>query len=249
MFQPLNLLRQPLRQPLQRRRVVILIQHYFHNTETFRVLRGSGEGIGQFLFRVHEETSSRTQHIRQAMIFPRLHVVVGSVLHGAFGFIPLFGAAQTTGASLFTAGLILSVMVLPIVAALSRDLFLRVPRELQDGALALGATRWEVLRGVVLPSTASGVVAAAFLGLGRALGEAIAVTQVVGAGNIIHASLFTTGDTLARRIAEQFPGAITKLHTSALFYLALLLLAIGLLTNLLAQYVAQRFGRQRGVTA
>ena len=72
---------------------------------------------------------------------------------------------------------------------------------------------------------------------------------MVGAGNIIHASLFTTGDTLASRIAEQFPGAITKLHTSALFYLALLLLAIGLLTNLLAQYVAQRFGRQRGVTA
>ena len=67
--------------------MVILIQHYFHNTETFRVLRGSGEGIGQFLFRVHEETSSRTQHIRQAMIFPGLHVIVRSVLHGAFGAV------------------------------------------------------------------------------------------------------------------------------------------------------------------
>jgi phosphate transport system permease protein len=183
------------------------------------------------------------------VLAPFVHEHIEPLLHGAFGFIPLFGPAQTTGASLFTAGLILSVMVLPIVAALSRDLFLTVPRELQDGALALGATRWEVLRGVVLPSTASGVVAASFLGLGRALGEAIAVTQVVGAGNIIHASLFTTGDTLASRIAEQFPGAISKLHTSSLFYLALLLLAIGLLSNLLAQYIAQRFGRQRGVTA
>lgn len=183
------------------------------------------------------------------VLAPFVHEHLEPFLHGVLGFIPLFGPAQTTGASLFTAGLILSVMVLPIVAALSRDLFLRVPRELQDGALALGATRWEVLRGVVLPSTASGVVAAAFLGLGRALGEAIAVTQVVGAGNIIHASLFTAGDTLASRIAEQFPEATMKLHKSSLFYLALLLLAIGLLSNLLAQYIAQRFGRQRGVTA
>ena len=183
------------------------------------------------------------------VLAPFVHEDLEPVLHGAFGFIPLFGAAQTTGASLFTAGLILSVMVLPIVAALSRDLFLRVPRELQDGALALGATRWEVLRGVVLPSTASGVVAAAFLGLGRALGEAIAVTQVVGAGNIIHASLFTTGDTLASRIAEQFPGAISKLHTASLFYLAAMLLAIGLFSNLLAQWISRHFSKQRGVTA
>ena len=183
------------------------------------------------------------------VLAPVVHEDLEPFLHGAFSFIPLFGPAQTTGASLFTAGLVLSVMVLPIVAALSRDLFLRVPQDLQDGALALGATRWEVLRGVVLPSTASGVVAASFLGLGRALGEAIAVTQVVGAGNIIHASLFTTGDTLASRIAEQFPGAVSKLHTSSLFYLAALLLVIGLFTNLLAQWISRRFARQRGVTA
>ena len=88
-------------------------------------------------------------------------------------------------------------MVVPIIASISRDLFLAVPRDLQDGASALGATRWEVVRGVVLPSTASGVVAASLLGLGRALGEAIAVSQVIGAGTEIHASLFNTGDTLA----------------------------------------------------
>ena len=162
------------------------------------------------------------------VLAPVVHEDIEPPLHAALGFIPLFGPAQTTGASLFTAGLVLSVMVVPIVAALSRDLFLTVPKDLQDGALALGATRWEVLRGVVLPSTAPGVVAASFLGLGRALGEAIAVTQVVGAGNIIHASLFTAGDTLASRIAEQFPGAVSKLHTASLFYLAALLLAIGL---------------------
>ena len=94
-------------------------------------------------------------------------------------------------------------MVVPIIASISRDLFLAVPRDVQDGASALGATRWEVVRGVVLPSTASGVVAASLLGLGRALGEAIAVAQVVGAGSEIHASLFKTGDTLA--IADRQP--------------------------------------------
>jgi phosphate transport system permease protein len=183
------------------------------------------------------------------VLAPFIHEHIEPFLHGAFGFIPIFGPAQTTGLSLFTAGLILSVMVLPIVAALSRDLFLTVPNELKDGALALGATRWEVLRGVVLPSTAPGVIAASFLGLGRALGEAIAVTQVVGAGNIIHASLFATGDTLASRIAEQFLSPVSKLHTASLFYLATLLLAIGLISNFLAQYIALHFSRQRGVTA
>jgi phosphate transport system permease protein len=162
-------------------------------------------------------------------------------LHDALGFSGLFGPPQTTGTGVFIAGLILTVMVLPIIAALSRDLFLTVPRELQEGAAALGATRWEVMRGVVLQSTRSGVAAASCLGLGRALGEAIAVTQVIGAGNEIHGSLFPPGDTLASRIAAQFPGAVSKLHISSLFYLALILLVIGLVTNLLAQWIEHRF--------
>jgi phosphate transport system permease protein len=166
-------------------------------------------------------------------------------LHRSLGFIPLFGAPQTSGASVFTAGLILAIMVVPIIASVSRDLFLTVPRELQDGAEALGATRWEVVRGIVLPSTASGVVAATCLGLGRALGEAIAVTQVIGAGTEIHASLFRTGDTLASRIATQFPNSTSALHTSALFYLAVILLAVGLATNLLAQWIGRRFDPRR----
>lgn len=168
-------------------------------------------------------------------------------LHGKLGFIPLFGDVPTTGASVFTAGLILSIMVVPIIASISRDLFLTVPKELEDGALALGATRWETVRGVVLPSTASGVAAACFLGLGRALGEAIAVAQVIGNGNVISRSLFSTGDTLASRIALQFPGATTKLHTSSLFYLAVILLVIGLMTNLIAQWISRRFDYQVAV--
>lgn len=169
-------------------------------------------------------------------------------LHDTLGFIPIFGEPQTTGSSVFTASLILTIMILPIIASISRDLFQAVPRDVQDGASALGATRWEVVRGVVLPSTASGLVAASLLGLGRALGEAIAVAQVIGAGSEIHASLFMTGDTLAARIANEFPGALTELHQSALFYCGLILLVIGLISNLLAQWVGRRFG-PRGAVA
>jgi phosphate transport system permease protein len=169
-------------------------------------------------------------------------------LHGALGFLPIFGETPTTGSGLFNAGLILTIMVVPIVASISRDLFLAVPGELQEGAVALGATRWEVVRGVVLPSAASGVAAAAFLGLGRALGEAIAVTQVIGAGSAIHASLFATGDTLASRIAIQFQGATTHLHAASLFYLGVVLLALGVLTNSVAQWIAARFDYRLALT-
>jgi phosphate transport system permease protein len=162
-------------------------------------------------------------------------------LHRTLGFLPIFGAPATTGSGLFNASLILTIMVVPIIASISRDLFLTVPQELQDGATALGATRWEVLRGVVLPSAASGIVAATFLGLGRALGEAIAVTQVIGAGNFIHASLFETGDTLASRIADQYQGAATPSLVASLFYLGFILLVIGLLANIAAQWIARRF--------
>jgi phosphate transport system permease protein len=176
---------------------------------------------------------------------PFLRDHVEPALHSALGFIPLFGPAAASGSSVFTAGLILTIMVVPIIASVSRDLFLTVPRELQDGASALGATPWEVVRGVVLPSTFSGVAAASCLGLGRALGEAIAVTQVIGAGDGIHASLFSTGDTLASRVANQFGGALGPIHTAALFYLAVILLAIGLVTNLFAQWIGHRFDPRR----
>jgi len=168
-------------------------------------------------------------------------------LHGVVGFIPLFGAPQPTGLSVFTAGLGLTLMVLPIIAALSRDLFLTVPEELQEGAAALGTTRWEVIRGVVLPTTASGVAAATVLGLGRALGEAIAVTQMIGDGAGIPRSLFLPGVSLASRIADEFNTPESKLHLPSLFYLALILLVIGLLTNLLARAIARRFDVQQAL--
>jgi phosphate transport system permease protein len=166
-------------------------------------------------------------------------------LQDALGFLPVFGG-KPGSSGIFIAGLVLAIMVVPIVASICRELFLSVPGELEEAALALGSTRWEMVRGVVLSSSKAGIGAAVILGLGRAIGEAIAVTQVIGAGNSgIHASIFATGDTLASRIAGQFIGATSRLQIASLFYLAAILLVIGLLTNLLAQVVVRRFEFQR----
>ena len=169
-------------------------------------------------------------------------------LHRWLGFVPIFGESST-GSDLFVAGLILAIMIVPIVASICRELFLGIPQELEEGALALGATRWEMVRGVVLSGSRPGIAAALILGLGRALGEAIAVTQVIGSATAIHVSLFQPGDTLASRIAAQFQGAVSKLQISSLFYLAAILLVIGLVTNLLALVIVRRFEAQRSGVA
>jgi len=179
---------------------------------------------------------------------PVLVSTIEPFLHNTLGFIPLFGAPQTTGNSVFNAGLILTIMVIPIIASVTRDLFMAVPSELQDGAAALGSTRWEVIRGVVLPSTLSGITAACLLGLGRALGEAIAVAQVIGGATESHLSLFKTGGTMASLIALQFNSAVSALHTASLYYLAAILLVIGITSNLLASWVGHRFGAAGGET-
>jgi phosphate transport system permease protein len=168
-------------------------------------------------------------------------------LHSALGFIPLFGAPSPTGISTFSAGIVLTVMILPIISALSRDLFMTVPQELKDGAAALGATRWEVIRGVVLSTTVSGVSAAAVLGLGRALGEAIAVSLVIGDSNVRSTSLFKPGATLAERIANQFQGPVNALHLSAMFYCGLVLVVIAMLSSITARSIAGRFDVERSL--
>jgi len=166
-------------------------------------------------------------------------------LHDKLGFIPIFGAPEATGTGLFTAGLILTIMIVPIIASICRELFLAVPHELEEGALALGTTRWEMVRGVILPATRSGVAAAIILGLGRALGEAIAVTQVIGGGTKITKNVFGASDTLASKIAASYQGA-AGVEASSLLYLAAILLVIGLLANLTAQLIVRRFDPLRG---
>ena len=180
---------------------------------------------------------------------PVLHDHVMPALHSTLGFVPLFGPS-TTGSTIFTAILVLTIMILPIVSSISRELFLGVPPELKEAALGLGTTRWEMVRGVVLPYTRGGVAAAMILGLGRAVGEAIAVAQVIGAfNNGISWNLFSSGNTLAAQIALEYQSAETNLDVSSLFYLGLILLVFSLVMNLLARMVVRRVARRQGAVA
>jgi len=179
---------------------------------------------------------------------PALRTHIESWLHSGLGFIPLFGTPSPAGASIFTAIIVLTIMILPIVSSISRELFLGVPHELKEGALALGTTRWEMVKGVVFPYSRGGIAAALILGLGRALGEAIAVTQVIGGGVFIHWSIFDGGDTLASKIAASYQGSSTNLQTASLVYLALILLVFSLAANLSAQLIVRRVARKHGIT-
>ena len=171
---------------------------------------------------------------------PFITGTLGPAIHGTFGWIPIFGTEPTVGSNMFAAILILTIMMVPIVSSICRELFVGVPGELKDGALALGATRWEVIRGVTFPYARAGIAAALILGLGRAVGEAIAVTQVIGNNVAINTSLFEPGDTLASRIAGQYQGADHALQIASLVYLAVILLVFSLIANLAAQLIVRR---------
>jgi phosphate transport system permease protein len=161
------------------------------------------------------------------------------------GFIPLF-SGYPSSQGILPACVVLSIMVVPIVASISRELFLSVPGDLKQGAMALGATRWEMVRSVMLPYVSGGLVASTMLGFGRAVGEAIAVTQVIGGANARGWSLFPPGDTMASRIAAQYAGTATSLQRSSLAYLGVLLLIISLITNIAAQLISGRLQRRLG---
>jgi len=170
---------------------------------------------------------------------PFLAEHVEPFLNHNVGFIPLFSGTPSSRGVL-PACVVLTIMIVPIVASISRELFISVPSDLKQGAMALGATRWEMVRSVSIPQVSGGLVAATMLGFGRAVGEAIAVTQVIGGTLGFHWSLFTPGDTMAGRIAAQWQGAATSLQTSSLAYLAVILLVISLVTNLSAQLITRR---------
>jgi phosphate transport system permease protein len=171
---------------------------------------------------------------------------VGPFLHKTLGWTPFFKTEPAAAPSFFSAIAILTIMMVPIISSICRELFLNVPRELKEGAMALGATRWEVVRGVVFPYARAGIAAAMILGLGRAVGEAIAVTQVIGNNEAITWNLFEPGDTLASRIASLYQGATTATLVSTLVYMALILLAFSLVVNLLARVIITRVAARQG---
>ena len=176
---------------------------------------------------------------------PVVHDQLGPWLNTAFGWTPFFATRPISGSTMFTAVLVLTIMIIPITASISRDLFLQVPPDIKEGALGLGLTRWEMIRGVVLTYTRGGLIAAVLLGRGRALGEAIAVTQVIGTTAHLTANLFETGDTLASRIAAQYQAAASNLQVASLFYLGVILLVISLVVNFGALLIVRRFEIER----
>jgi phosphate transport system permease protein len=158
------------------------------------------------------------------------------------GFIPLF-RGPVYGVGLFTASVVLAIMILPTIAAIAREALANVSQEQKEAAQALGATPWETVRIAVLPLARSGILGAIILGLGRALGETMAVTMVIGNRPEISASIFAPAYSMASVIANEFAEVTTDLHLAALIELALILLGITLILNLLARLLIQRIGR------
>ncbi|MDY0962073.1 phosphate ABC transporter permease subunit PstC [Massilia sp. CFBP9026] len=174
---------------------------------------------------------------------------VQPALKETLGQLPLIGVVfqgPVMGIGILTAGLILAIMIIPFIASVMRDVFEVVPTVLKESAYGLGCTKWEVVRKVVLPYTRSGVVGGVMLGLGRALGETMAVTFVIGNSHGISASLFSAGNSISSTLANEFAEAATALHSSALFALALILFAITFVVLSAAKLMLLSMSRNEG---
>ena len=180
------------------------------------------------------------------VLVPWLRLHAEPWLGSHLGFLPFFKGAPY-GFGMLAAGLILSVMVLPIIASISRDVMRSIPDLLREAALGLGATRWETTK-VVLAASKSGILGATLLGLGRAVGETMAVTMVIGNRADISASLFSPGYSMASVIANEFAEATTSMYTSALIEVALVLFVVTILLNALARLIVWSVTRRYAST-
>jgi phosphate transport system permease protein len=176
------------------------------------------------------------------VMIPLLRSTVYPLLQHALGFLPFFNG-PIYGPSMLSAGIILAIMVMPYIMSVSREVLLAVPDTQREAALALGATRWEAVRTAVLPYARSGIVGAIILGLGRALGETMAVTMLIGNRHDIAASLFAPGYTMAAVIANEFAEAVGDMHLAALAYVALVLFGVTVLVNAGARLLIWRVAR------
>jgi phosphate transport system permease protein len=161
-------------------------------------------------------------------------------LHSHLGWIPFFGTGLS-GPGLMPAALVLAIMVLPTITAISRDSLIAVPPKLREAAFGMGATRWEAILAVFIPTAATGIFGAVILGFGRALGETMALAMLAGNANTISWSLFSPANTLAALLANHFPEADT-VEVGALMYAALVLLGITLIVNVIGTLILQRAG-------
>ncbi len=173
------------------------------------------------------------------VLVPIVRKPIESWLGSHLGVLPLF-QGPPFGVGFLAAGLILAIMVIPIITAVSRDAMRAVPNEQREAMFALGATRWEMIRKAVLPYCRSGLVGAIILGLGRALGETMAVTMVIGNSYKLTASLFSPGSTIASTVASQFSEASAGVSVGSLVELALILFGVTLLVNIVARTLVWR---------
>jgi phosphate transport system permease protein len=174
---------------------------------------------------------------------------VQPILNKTLGQLPLVGQlfkGPMMGIGILTAGLILAVMIIPFISSVMRDVFEIVPAVLKESAYGLGCTKWEVVRKIVLPYTKTGVVGGVMLGLGRALGETMAVTFVIGNAHKLSWSLFAPGNSIASTLANEFAEAESKLHVSSLFALGLILFAITFLVLAAAKFMLMGLSRKEG---
>ena len=181
---------------------------------------------------------------------PFLQQYVQPAIINTLGNVPGIGnlfAGPPYGIGIFTAGLILAIMVLPFITSISRDVFEAVPPVLKEAAYGLGCTTWEVVRYVVLPFTRVGVIGGVMLGLGRALGETMAVTFVIGNAHRISASILAPGTTISATIANEFTEAVGDLYTSSLIALGLILFVITFIVLAIARYMLMRLNARVGV--
>jgi len=172
------------------------------------------------------------------ILMPFLRDDLGPLLKRTLGFVPLF-QGNFVGPSYLAAGLILAVMILPTLSTVAIEVLKAVPNSLKEAALALGATRWEAIQLALLPPSVPGLLGATLLGLGRALGETMAVTMVIGNSPEIHTSLFAPGYSLPAVIANEFAEATSALHTGALASLGLILLGVSILLNASARLLVR----------
>ncbi|HXW95315.1 MAG TPA: phosphate ABC transporter permease subunit PstC [Nitrososphaerales archaeon] len=175
---------------------------------------------------------------------PFLKTYLYPYLQQYLGFLPIF-QGQIYGVSVLTAGIILAIMIIPIISAISRDALLAVPDSQREAAYALGATRSEAINSSVLSYARSGIIAAIFLGFGRAFGETMAVTFLIGNSPVISSSLFSPGYTLASLIANEFTEATTQYYVSALIEAGLVLLAVSFTATFLARFLIRRLIKER----
>ena len=180
------------------------------------------------------------------VLIPILRKSVFPLLRSALGFLPLF-QGPIYGPSMLAAGIILAIMVMPYVMSVSREVLMAVPNTQREASLALGATRWEAVITTVVPYARSGILGAVILGLGRALGETMAVTMLIGNRHEIASSLFAPGYTMAAAIANEFTEAVGDMHLSALAYVAFLLFVVTVLVNAGARLLIWRVARGSGV--